>query len=140
MFASVPFFSQEKKNDLLYILDEDGFSNVGGFDEIIYLINIKRPKGEFGSDSYKFNVPNQVGFEEYKKFKNIRAEIDLDTISYISMDELSHKGTCELHEFFSRIKYKNAYIYSIVKIKKRYYTFPINYKGTEKNLYMLKGG
>ncbi len=124
---------------MLYILDEDGFSNVGGFDEIIYLINIKRPKGEFDSDSYKFNVPNQVGFEEYKKFKDIRTEIDLDTISFITVDELSKKGSCELHEFFSKLKHKNAYIYSIVKIKKAFYTFPINYKGTEKNLYMLKG-
>ncbi|MFN2262164.1 MAG: hypothetical protein ABR595_08895 [Psychroflexus sp.] len=139
IFFSISVFSQTKKNaEIIYILDEGGFVNTDLQNRLHYLINIDREGSEFDSDGYKFTVPNQLDFENFLKFKEIRKKVNLDTISFYEVSELKKMDTCDLHDFFSRITMRRRQIYAIIKEKNTYYTFPINYKGTQKNLNMLR--
>lgn len=120
--------------DSLYILDEIAVINTNDEGHINYILNIHhKEKKNKESDGYMFTIPNQVGFDEYLMLKEIGTPVDIDKIFYETKDSLSNKTFNETHNIFSYSKN----IYLICKIKDKYIQYPLNYKGTQKNLNII---
>lgn len=130
-------FAQIKtQENTINIYDGNGFVNPGENGEFNYLINIKSGDTLFESDGYKFIINNRIGFEEYTDLKDLGEKISLDTLKIMTISDLAQFSSCKLHEFLSLQKE----IYLILKEEdsKNYWRYLIIYKGTQKNIEMLK--
>ena len=124
----------QQTNDIQYIYDEDPLINSDETGQLHYLIYVKSEDVQFDSDSYKFIVPNRTGFELHQNLDEMEEEIDIDSIDHTTMGELTAMGPCELHQKLSLSPKK----YLVYKKNGTFVRIPIIYKGTEKNMEMLK--
>lgn len=134
----------EGEKQILTIYDEDGFVNSDEQGLFHYLLNIKSRDTLFESDGYKFIINNRVGFEKYQNLKEVGQNVSIDTIEYLTISDLSKFSSSELHNFLS-LQNKIFLVLgttenhlSLSKIATTYIRYPIIYKGTEKNIEMMK--
>ena len=130
------------QNDTLRILDKNAIISSDENGKLYYIFKIKDDNPNFEWDSFKFIIPNQKNFEEYYSLKEMQQEIDVDSIKSKNISELSKQMTnWEIHNYLSNKKK----IYLIHKMKNSlsknnytvYYSYPLIYKGTQKNLEVL---
>tara|TARA_R100000789_G_C2944219_1_gene133032 strand:+ start:131 stop:601 length:471 start_codon:yes stop_codon:yes gene_type:complete len=132
------------QEDTLRILDDNAIitSDING--KLYYLFKIKSKNPDFQWDSYKFIIPNQKGFDEYYSVHEMQEEVDIDSINSKAIKDLSKEMTnWEIHNFLS----KKRKIYLINNKKpnrvnnklnsKIYYSYPLIYQGTQKNIEVL---
>ena len=131
------------QEDTLKILDENAIitSDING--KLYYLFKVESKNPDFQWDSYKFLIPNQKGFDEYYSLHEMKEEIYIDSINSIAIKDLTKEMTnWEIHNFLS----KKRKIYLINKKTKRsnnkvnstiYYSYPLFYQGTQKNIEVL---
>jgi len=98
----------------IVIYDIEAIINADYDGGLHYLFNIKSKEKKSGSDAYKFILKNRNGFE-YKKLTDIGKNVDLDTLEYSTISDLSKIENCELHELLS----KKQEIFLVTKEKKR---------------------
>jgi hypothetical protein len=132
LFAQI----NEIQENIVAIYDEDGFVSPDEKGQFNYLINIKSRDTLFESDGYNFIIDNRIGFEEYASMKDVGDKVSLDTLKYVTISDLAQFPSCKLHKFLSLQKD----IYLILKEinSKNYWRYRIFYKGTQKNVEMLK--
>ena len=132
------------QEDTLKILDENAIitSDING--KLYYLFKIESKNSDFQWDSYKFIIPNQKGFDEYYSVHEMKEKIYIDSRNTTAVKDLSKEMTnWEIHNFLS----KKRKIYLITKQKTKrsrnkmnsiiYYSYPLNYQGTQKNIEVL---
>lgn len=141
LLLAINLFSQNIDDSELYILDADAIINSDIVGRLYYRIILKSPDKRFMNDCYKFIIPNQVGFEEYRPIKDFKDEILLDTVRYIELEKMEKMGRWEIHNYFSSKK-KIFLITNKTPDKneeeQRYSLFVLGYTGTEKNQGILR--
>lgn len=133
-------FESYSQGKTLLIYDKTPSINIGTKGKAFYLISFKSRDKRFDTNSYKFIISNKDGFETYKPLNKVGKVVALDTLDYLNLKELRAKPPWELHNFLSLKKN----IYLIVKKQNVnsentiFLRYPLIYKGTQKNLEMLK--
>lgn len=126
----------QNNDEIFYILDKTAYISSGPKGKLYYLISIKSENGRFSSDGYKFIIPNQVGFDEYKGIKKVRKKISLDSIQFVRKKELEKYTPCDLHLLLSTKKN----IFLIRNLNSVFFCYRIIYHGTQKNIEVLQHG
>ena len=129
-------YSQVISNDgTLYIYDESPniYTKYNG--EPHYYISIKSKDSLFNYDSYKFIIKSkQIDFDKYEGAESFKEEVSMDTIKFNNLDTFKGLKPWEIHEFLSQ----NKNIKIIMKKGSSSFSLPIIYKGTEKDIKLLK--
>jgi|GEM_PF-1653625 len=133
------FQVMDAQKNLLYIYDQRKFSHIGiGINgEATYLFSIKSKNKNFQNDAFLFSIPNQEGFETYKPLNEIVQKVDLDTLDFINLDDLTKKDPWNLHNFLSSQK-KIFLVRNKSGNQEKFVMYPLIYEGTRKNRDMLK--
>ena len=135
------------QNDTLYLLMDDPFFRYKNIENIKtgFIINSKDKR--FVCDYFMFQIQNFKGWgasgeDIYLDLKELRKEIDINSIDYETIESLQkNKEWYQIHNFLS-LK-KQIYLIQKKQIKipslnnksvSRYYLIPMIYEGTRKNI------
>ena len=133
-------FSQDFEQKQLYILDEEPIIKDDEEGRINYYIILKSIDSIFINDAYIFNIPNRIGFDDFSTLKDIKKEINLDTVVYVKKNKLKSMEPWVLHNYLST----NKIIYLITKNNTKqskepiFYEYKIIYNGTLKDLEFIQ--
>jgi len=127
------------QENTLKILDENGIITSDFNGKLFYMFKIESENPDFKWDSYKFIIPNQKNFDEYYSVDDMKKEINIDSINTTTLKNLAKEMTnWEIHNFLS--KKREVYLISKSKNKmnsKKYYSYPLIYQGTQKDIEVL---
>jgi hypothetical protein len=125
----------KSNNGIVYIYDESPTIYTKYNGEPHYYISIKSKNPLFNLDSYKFIIKSkQIGFDKYEGAESYKKEINIDTIKVNNLDSFKSIKPWQIHEFLSQ----NKNIKIIMKKGGSTFSLPLLYKGTEKDINLLK--
>jgi len=143
MIIAASLNSAFAQNDTLRIFDKKARIVSDEDGKLFYYLSIKSENPDFEFDTYKFIIPNQIGFDEYENVNKLKRKVSIDSLEISEPKELSKISNCELHNNLS----KKSMIYLIYETELKNYSngkkymenfiYPIIYQGTEKNIQIL---
>jgi len=143
IIITTTFNSLFAQNDTLRIFDQKAkiISDEDG--KLFYYLSIKSENPDFEYDTYKFIIPNQIGFDEYENVNKIKRKVRIDSMDISEPKELSKMSNCELHNNLSKkskiylVDEKEFKNYSNGEKYMENFIYPLIYQGTEKNIQIL---
>ena len=122
-------------NESIYIYDSNPIINSDEIGNLHYILSVNNDKSE--SDAYKFIIPNRVGLNKYLGLGKIGKDVSIDTLKYLEKKNFQKESLVKIHNFFSYHK-KMYLIRPKTKSSDKHIIYPLSYKGTEKNLHIMK--
>lgn len=137
-FLYIQVSISQGKVSQFYLLDENPIINSDEVGTLHYIISIKSKDSTFKYDSYKFIIPNKIGFDKYDNLNNMEKSIVIDNLEYTNICNLKDFTPCELHNLLSSKKNINLIYKKKSYQSVNYVKVPLIYNGTQKDIEMLK--